>query len=68
MVTKLLGIGIIAGEEVGELWRWIGKAWKLDFAIQATFAEHDMVSGRPAETLIPSMQSTTKRAGYIHST
>ena len=34
MVTELLGIGIVAGEEMGELWRWIGKTWKLDFAIQ----------------------------------
>ena len=59
MITEILGIGIVAGEEMGELWRWIGKAWKLDFAIQATFAKHNMVSGRPAEMLVPPMQSTT---------
>ena len=39
MVTKLLGIGIIAGEEMGELWRWIGKTWELNLAIHAAFAK-----------------------------
>ena len=65
---EILGIRIIAGQKMRELRRGIRKVWKLDFAIQATFAKSDVIDSRPAEALILPMQSTTGRAGYIHST
>ena len=55
MVTELLGIGIIAGEEMGELWRWIGKTWELNLAIKTAFAKSAIVHRRYAKALIPPM-------------
>ena len=49
---EILGIGIVAGEKLGMLWRWISKMQKLDFAIQAAFAKLGIVYDRLAEMLI----------------
>jgi hypothetical protein len=68
MLTEVLGSMIIAGEKLGKLWRWICKAWKVNLATQAAFAKLDIIHRRLAKTLIPPMQSTTGRAGNIHST
>ena len=68
MVTELLGIGIVAGEKMGELWRWIGKTWELNLAIHAAFAKPGIVHPRYTKTLIPPMQCTTGRTWNVHST
>ena len=65
---EILGIGIIAGEKMGELGRRIDKMGELNLAINAAFAKPGIVYRRYTKALFPPMQCTTGRTWNIHST